>query len=103
MLRDRLGRSRQPGQTRGLRPLHPRLPARWTSRVVRLAMSEADWAQFDSLMQQYRRDGEPLAHSYGRAVAALVHLRQPPASQDSPLDWLDWERLKSQRLLPRSR
>ena len=41
---DRLGRRRSPEQKRGLRPLHPLLPAEWASKVLRVAMSEADWA-----------------------------------------------------------
>ena len=40
MDQDRLGRRRRPNQERGLRPLHPLLPDEWTSRALRVAMSE---------------------------------------------------------------
>ena len=49
MDRDCRGRRRSPDQERGLRPLHPLLPEQWTSKALRVAMSEADWAPFKNL------------------------------------------------------
>ena len=49
MERDRVGRRRSPEQERGLRPLHPPLPELWSSKALRVTMSEADWSLFESL------------------------------------------------------
>lgn len=102
MPHDRLGRARAPGQNRGLRPLHPRLPLRWVSRALRLAMPEADWARLDALARRHRAAGDTQARAYGRALGALLDAQAPATPSASSLDWLDWERLKTQRLLPRA-
>jgi hypothetical protein len=102
MPHDRLGRARAPGQNRGLRPLHPRLPLRWVSRALRLAMPEADWARLDALARRHRADGDTQARAYGRALGVLMNAQAPAPTPAPSLDWLDWERHKSQRLLHRT-
>jgi hypothetical protein len=99
MDQDRRGRRRQPDQARGLRPLHPPLPEQWTSRPLRLAMSEADWARLDRLAQQAAREVPTQARAYGLAIARLMDNAPEPAPTPGPLDWLDWERRKTLRLL----
>src|SRR5512135_806372 len=44
--KDRRGRRRQPNQGRGLCPLYPPLPRQWTSKALRVAMSQEDWVRF---------------------------------------------------------
>ena len=100
MERDRLGRLRRPGQERGLRPLHPRLPGRWASKAVRVAMSQGDWDRFTSLVDSVAADGEAesLARAQGEVIRRLMDAaRVAPAP--APLDWMDWERQKTLRLL----
>jgi hypothetical protein len=96
---DRLGRRRSPDQGRGLRPLHPALPAEWTSRVVRVAMSEADWARFDDLARSWASvdPSATQARAYGQALAHL--LLHAELARPGPLDWMDWERQKTLKLL----
>ncbi|MFO0911009.1 MAG: hypothetical protein U0794_22170 [Isosphaeraceae bacterium] len=100
MDRDRLGRRRRPNQERGLRPLHPRLPGDWTSKALRVAMSEADWVRFEALVDSVasRPEVETLARAHGEVISRLLDAANaPPATR--PLDWLDWERQKTLRLL----
>jgi hypothetical protein len=99
MEKDRRGRRRGPDQERGLRPLFPLLPQEWTSKAVRLAMSEQDWAKFDGLVQLVATQAPTHARACGIVLAGL--LRSVPASQAAPgpLDWMDWERRKTLRLL----
>lgn len=103
MQRDRRGRLRRPNQERGLRPLHPALPAEWSSRAIRVAMSRDDWTRFDMLV----RSVGPLERTQPRALGVVIStlLSQstaaaPPAP--GPLDWMDWERQKTLRLLNRA-
>lgn len=96
---DRLGRRRTPDQARGLRPLHPALPEEWSSRAIRVAMSEADWARFDALAALWA-SADPVssqARAHGRAIARL--LLHAEGAAPSPGDWMDWERQKTLRLL----
>jgi hypothetical protein len=99
MEQDRLGRRRSPDQGRGLRPLHPPLPAEWTSRAIRVAMSEADWARFEALSQLWASvDPAPTqARAHGQALSRL--LQHAEQSAPGALDWMDWERQKTLKLL----
>jgi hypothetical protein len=99
MQRDRLGRRRSPLQERGLRPLHPPLPEEWISKALRVAMSETDWARFDSLVTRYRAMASTQARAHGMALSGLLHGAGPPEPEPGPLDWMDWERRKTLRLL----
>lgn len=95
--RDSRGRRRVAGQERGLRPLHPALPERWLSRAIRVAMSEGDWARLEAIVRRYARDETTQARAHGLALAYL--LDKAAADSSRPLDWLDWERRKTLRLL----
>jgi hypothetical protein len=99
MERDSLGRRRKPDQERGLRPLHPLLPEQWTSRAVRVAMSEADWARFEALVRAIASDEPTQARAYGAALSRLIHAVPALRPEPGPLDWMDWERRKILRLL----
>jgi hypothetical protein len=97
MQRDRLGRRRSPEQERGLRPLHPPLPEEWISKALRVAMSEADWARFESLVARYGEMAPTQARAQGLVISDLLHAA--PRPEPGPLDWMDWERRKTIRLL----
>ncbi len=98
MEKDRRGRRRGPDQERGLRPLHPLLPEQWTSKALRVAMSERDWARFEALVQEVEAQAPTHARACGITLSRLLH--QPPAETvPGPLDWMDWERRKTLRLL----
>jgi hypothetical protein len=99
MERDRLGRRRSPQQERGLRPLHPPLPEEWISKALRVAMSEADWALFEALVSRYDAMAPSQARANGLVVAELLHAVPRPEPKPGPLDWMDWERRKTLRLL----
>ena len=99
MEHDRLGRRRSPEQVRGLRPLHPPLPEEWVSKALRVAMAESDWALFESLVARYAVNSPTLARAHGQLLASLLHGGPQPESELGPLDWMDWERRKTLRLL----
>ena len=100
MQRDRLGRRRRPGQDRGLRPLYPILPQEWVSKVLRVAMSEADWARFEALAAGAAATASTQARANGLVVSSLLDAADQAESEPDPLNWLDWERRKVLRLLP---
>jgi hypothetical protein len=99
MERDRLGRRRGPAQERGLRPLHPLLPEEWVSKALRVAMSEPDWAEIETLVARCAAMAPTQARAYGMVLSSLLHGFQVPEPEPGPLDWLDWERRKTLRLL----
>ncbi len=100
MDRDRLGRRRTQGQERGLRPLHPHLPEHWTSRALRVAMSESDWARFEALIREGAIEAPTQARACGEAIVRLMNQASArPRTEPGPLDWMDWERCKTLRLL----
>jgi hypothetical protein len=99
MERDRLGRRRSPEQKRGLRPLHPLLPQEWVSKVLRVAMSEADWARFEALASRYAPVAATQARAHGLLVSSLLHAIPAREAEPGPLDWMDWERRKTLQLL----
>jgi hypothetical protein len=99
MERDRLGRRRSPEQERGLRPLHPLLPEEWISKVLRVAMSESDWLRFAALIDQHAAMAPTQARANGLALSSLLHSVPVPWTEPGPLDWMDWERRKTLRLL----
>ncbi len=98
---DRLGRRRSPDQERGLRPLHPLLPEEWTSKAVRVSMSEADWARFEAKVRQLGSAEPTQARAFGATIRQL--LRESETATPGPFDWMDWERRKALRLLVRDR
>jgi hypothetical protein len=99
MERDRLGRRRSPLQERGLRPLHPPLPEEWISKALRVAMSESDWERFEALLARYRGMAPTQARAHGMVFSGLLHAVPRPEPEPGPLDWMDWERRKTLRLL----
>lgn len=82
-----------------MRPLHPPLPHDWTSKALRLTMSRADWAQFESLAGMLAPAASTQARAYGMALSALIRTTTLPQSEPSPLEWMDWERSKTLRLV----
>ena len=94
-----MGRRRQPAQERGLRPLYPLLPEQWTSKALRLTMSGDDWNRFEALARSLAPAAPTQARAYGLALSALIHSANPPNLEPGPLDWMDWERRKTLRLL----
>jgi hypothetical protein len=99
MQRDRMGRRRRPEQERGLRPLHPPLPEEWTSKALRVAMPATDWARLESLVRSLAAGAPTQARAYGLALSLLIHSATAPQTAPGPLDWMDWERRKTLRLL----
>ena len=101
MERDRRGRRRRPNQERGLRPLHPVLPGHWTSKAIRVAMSREDWERFEhlvgSVMTQTQTPTQARAH--GLVVSKLMETAAHARPAPGPLEWMDWERQKTLRLL----
>src|SRR4051794_1296981 len=78
MGQDRRGRTRQPNQERGLRPLHPLLPSHWTSKAVRVAMSEGDWQRFEDMVRAVMTQTE--APTQARANGLVIsHLMETAA------------------------
>jgi hypothetical protein len=84
-------------QERGLRPLYPVLPDEWISKALRVAMSQADWVQFDALVARYAAMAPTHARASGLALSSLLRAEQPP--EPGPLNWMDWERRKTLQLL----
>ena len=99
MERDRLGRRRSPEQERGLRPLHPPLPEEWISKALRVAMPESDWERFESLADAWAPIVSTRARAHGLVLSSLLHSAPVPRPEPGPLDWMDWERRKTLRLL----
>lgn len=97
-MQDRLGRRRRPGQTRGLRPIHPRLPQRMLSRAVRIAMQDGDWSRFEALVDRASQEVPTRARAYGEVVARLIDYAAS-TPEVSPTAWQEWERRKTLRLL----
>lgn len=96
---DRLGRRRQPGQDRGLQPMHPVLPPDWASKAFRVAMSEDDWQRLESLICRVAGDEPTRARAYGAALSYLLNVEAQERGEASPLDWLDYERRKALQTL----
>ena len=99
MEQDRLGRKRTPDQNRGLRPLHPILPQEWESRAIRVAMSEDDWSRLEALAREMAPAEPTQARAIGATISHLMHAVPAPEHSPGPLDWMDWERRKTLRLL----
>jgi hypothetical protein len=110
---DRIGRRRQPGQNRGLRPLFPKLPMSFESRAVRIAMTTPAWNLIDRLVEERAQETRPralgevietlLAHfetSLAEPWAIAIHSREPEQPSDD--DWQGWQIQKERALLPTS-
>ncbi len=101
MEHDSLGRRRHPDQARGLRPLHPLLPNQWLSKVIRVAMSQEDWAHFEFMVRRASPHATTQARAHGVVISGLIEEATASRSlpDPGPLDWMDWERQKTLRLL----
>jgi hypothetical protein len=75
------------------------LPEFWTSKALRVTMSEADWSLFESLARSLAPAAPTQARAYGLALSTLMHAANLPPVDTGPLDWMDWERRKTMRLL----
>lgn len=92
-----------PDQERGLRPLNPILPEHWLSKAIRVAMSEHDWERFESLVRNLEVESPEaaatLARAHGEILSRLLDTSERSQRDPGPLDWMDWERQKTLRLL----
>jgi hypothetical protein len=79
--------------------LHPLLPEQWISKALRVAMSESDWAHFESLVAGNAAMAPTQARAAGLVISELLHMIPRPEPEPGPLDWMDWERRKTIRLL----
>lgn len=112
---DALGRRRRPTQNRGLRPLYPKLPGEYRSRLLRLAMSWRAWERLDGLVAG--SSAPTLPRAYGEVVEGLLerfdaspahtasavsqrrsHAVREPA-QEPREDWQVWQIQKELALL----
>jgi hypothetical protein len=115
---DALGRRRRPTQNRGLRPLFPKLPSAYRSRLLRLAMSLQAWEQLERLVA--RSAAATLPRAYGEVVERLLEHSETtaretvrPSVQGLPQvmrgpgqkgreDWQAWQMQKELALLAAS-
>ena len=81
--------------------MHPLLPGDWESKALRVAMSREDWARFESLVLAVSARAEPAtrARAHGEVVSRLLDAAAGSRVEPGPLDWMDWERQKTLRLL----
>jgi hypothetical protein len=71
------------------------------SKVLRVAMSQEDWERFDRLVRSTASRTPPLtqARANGAALSRLMDEAATTRATPGPLDWMDWERQKTLRLL----
>ncbi len=79
--------------------MHPLLPRQWTSKALRVAMSQEDWARFEAIVCAVAPQAPTQARANGIALTRLIETVTAPRSNPSPLDWMDWEWQKTLRLL----
>jgi hypothetical protein len=79
--------------------LHPLLPEQWTSKPLRVAMSEGDWARFEAAVRATAPRELTQARAVGATITHLMDQAPELAPEPGPLDWMDWERRKTLRLL----
>jgi hypothetical protein len=66
-------------------------------------MSEVDWTDFEARVARYAALAPTQARANGLVLSELLHAVPQPEPKPGPLDWMDWERRKTLRLLlPRS-
>ena len=71
----------------------------WTSRAVRVAMSEADWARFEALAAVWAATEPPRPRPGPTARPSPASCDDAEQAAPGPLDWMDWERQKTLKLL----
>jgi hypothetical protein len=62
-------------------------------------MSESDWGRFEALVARCSASTPTQARAHGLALSTLLHGVPAPQPEPGPLDWMDWERRKTLRLL----
>jgi hypothetical protein len=69
------------------------------SKAVRVAMSADDWARFEALVRGVSAEAPTSARARGLTISRLIEAASTPRPGPGPLDWMDWERQKTLRLL----
>jgi hypothetical protein len=63
-------------------------------------MSSSDWSRFEALVDRVATEVPTLAQAHGVVISRLIEQKPLPArSAPTSLDWMDWERQKTLRLL----
>jgi hypothetical protein len=62
-------------------------------------MSESDWNRLEALVARHGGTASTQARAHGLVLSHLLHGFSLP--EPGPLDWMDWERRKTLRLLLR--
>jgi hypothetical protein len=77
------------------------LPAEWTSKALRVAMSCDDWDRFEALVRAVASEARAptQARAHGEVLSRLMDEASARRHNPGPLDWMDWERQKTLRLL----
>ncbi len=76
------------------------MPGQWTSKALRVAMSREDWDRFEALVRAASAQAPTRARAHGIVISRLIENAPPgPRPAPGPLDWMDWERQKTLRLL----
>jgi hypothetical protein len=77
------------------------LPNEWLSKAVRVAMSQADWERFEVLTRSALSESQTptQARANGLVISRLMETASQAPPAPGPLDWMDWERQKTLRLL----
>jgi hypothetical protein len=81
--------------------MHPLLPGHWSSKALRVAMSREDWDRFEDLVRSVTAAAQPStqARAHGLVLSHLMETAAQASPAPGPLDWMDWERQKTLRLL----
>lgn len=64
-------------------------------------MSQDDWERFESLVRHVAAQvqAETQARAHGLVISKLMETAALNTTSPGPLDWMDWERQKTLRLL----
>ena len=62
-------------------------------------MSQEDWSRLEALVRSVAPQAPTQARAHGIVISCLIDRVLPPRPGPGPLDWLDWERQKTLRLL----
>jgi hypothetical protein len=92
-VKDVLGRRRTANQSRGLRPLFPRLDRDEYSQSVRIAMSRRAWRALERAIETSRALTRP------RAIGQIL---ENALGTSTTTDWQEWQIRKEKQLLQRA-
>jgi hypothetical protein len=62
-------------------------------------MSQEDWSRFETLVRSVAAEAPTQARAHGIVISCLINRAAPQRPAPGPLDWMDWERQKTLRLL----